>query len=480
MKALGVSDYFRRHQEQAFLLKVFLLIIVIITLKGYIDAFMGIIMFIFPVLFLFYIRLKAIATNKSATSVLKQHITFMPVFYAEGERKKEGVALVTYLLIAMNVAVFYMFQLNPLIDREFVYNNLLFLPPEPNFWNVPISAITAVFLHANDGHLWGNMIFLWVVGTVVEKRMGWERFLLSYMIAGIVAGIVAASVPFIFLGKVSHGLGASGAISGVMGLFAVRCYFKSMVFPLPILGIFSLILPVALKIRLNSLVIIGIFFYLDLSGGIGQLAGTVMSNIGHWAHIGGMIAGICIAWFTGLGEQAVEERHLDIGVKATDEGMTSGEGEESLKIVLQKNPANGEALLSLARMKSRFSSTEEGRDYYAKAVKALAASNPQEAATVFKEFYSKYLSGVEPVLQLRLSGVLYKRGELDIAARSLEMLSNSKDTPPDVLERAIYQCAAVLEEMGLSEAATSYYERYVESFPDSPALPKIKAKLKSA
>jgi lipopolysaccharide biosynthesis regulator YciM len=131
-------------------------------------------------------------------------------------------------------------------------------------------------------------------------------------------------------------------------------------------------------------------------------------------------------------------------------------------------------------MKSRFSSTEEGRDYYERAIKALAASNPQEAATVFKEFYSKYLSGVEPVLQLRLSGVLYKRGELDIAARSLEMLSDSSDTPSDIRERAMYQCASILEEMGLDEAAASYYGRYVESFPDSPALPRIKAKLKTA
>jgi len=475
-----IPDYFRKHQEQAFLLKVFLLIFAILMLKGYIDAFMGVIMLVFPVLFLLYIRLKAIAANESATSILKQHITFMPFFYTEGERKKEGVAVVTYTLIALNAAIFYMLQLNPLLDQEFIYRNFLFLPPEPNFWNAPISAVTSLFLHSDDGHLWANMIFLWVVGTVVEKRMGWERFLTAYLIAGIFSGIVAASVHFIFLGEVSHGLGASGAISGVMGLFAVRCYFKSMVFPLPILGIFSLILPVSLKIRLNSLVIIGIFFYLDLSGGIGQITGTDMSNIGYWAHIGGMLAGICIAGFTGLGVQAVEERHLDIGVKAAEEGMTSGEGEESLKLVLQKNASNAGALLGLARMKSRFSSTEEGRDYYERAIKALAASNPQEAATVFKEFYSKYLSGVEPVLQLRLSGVLYKRGELDIAARSLEMLSDSSDTPSDIRERAMYQCASILEEMGLDEAAASYYGRYVESFPDSPALPRIKAKLKTA
>lgn len=253
MKDTGnISGYLHRHQEQAFLLKVFFLVSLIIILKDYIDAFIGILMLVFPVLFLIYIRLKAIAANKSAMAVLKEHITFMPVFYTEGERKKEGTAWVTYGIIAINVFVFYGVQNSPFIDVEFFFNNLLFLPYEPNLWNVPVSAFTAIFLHADQGHLWGNMIFLWVVGTVVERRMGAKSFLFAYLLTGVAAGIIASAVHFLFLGEVSHGLGASGAISGVMGLFAVRCYFKSMVFPLPILGIFSLLLPIALKIRLNS------------------------------------------------------------------------------------------------------------------------------------------------------------------------------------------------------------------------------------
>lgn len=193
-----------------------------------------------------------------------------------------------------------------------------------------------------------------------------------------------------------------------------------------------------------------------------------------------MAAGVIFAGFVGLGSQAVEERHLEIGIKAANEGMTSGAGEESLKLALEKNRSNAEALLHLARMKSKTQPTDEGRDYYGRAIKALAAAQPDEAATVFKEFYAKYLAGIEPALQYRLSGVLYRRGDLDFAARSLEMLSNSAQVQADIRERATYQCAAILEEMGLNEAATSYYKRYIEAFPGSPALPKIKQKLKIA
>jgi len=138
-----------------------------------------------------------------------------------------------------------------------------------------------------------------------------------------------------------------------MGIFAVRCYFKSMIFPIPILGIFSLILPISLKVRLNSLVIIGLFFLADLSGGINQISGTGTSMIGHWCHLGGMISGMVLAGFLKLGEGAVEERHLEIGIKASGSAVGYGDGEQSLRKVLERSPDNCEALLALARIKSK-------------------------------------------------------------------------------------------------------------------------------
>jgi membrane associated rhomboid family serine protease len=162
------------------------------------------------------------------------------------------------------------------------------------------------------------MTFLWVVGSAVERRVGWKKFLWLYLLTGLIGGLVFILVEFIFHGQAGHALGASGAIAGIMGIFAVRCYFKSMIFPVPILGIFSLILPISLKIRLNSLVIMALFFLSDLSGGIEQITGESGSMIGHWCHLGGMISGMLIAGYLKLGEDAVEERHLEIGIKASE------------------------------------------------------------------------------------------------------------------------------------------------------------------
>ena len=476
----SISNYLERHEEQAFILKAFITISFILWLREFLSSFIGLFILLFPVIFLIYIRLQAAASGQSATDLLKQHITFMPFMYAEGERKKEGVAWATYSIILINIFIFYGIELNPLVDAEFIFNNFIFIPEKPNLWNTPISAFTAIFLHGSDFHLWGNMIFLWVVGTVVERRIGWQKFLLLYFITGLLAGLAYIAIHYIFMGEVGHALGASGAIAGIMGIFAIRCYFKSMVFPLPILGIFSLILPVSLKVRLNSLVIMGLFFLLDLSGGIGQITGENFSNIGHWAHIGGMAGGMTLAGFMGLGKGAVEERHLEIGIKASNAGVGLGEGEHSLRIALEKNPNNSEALLYLARIKSKFALTDEGRDLYQKAIQATASSKPQEAATIYKEYYNKYLKGVEPALQYRLAGIFYKNKDLDIASRCLEMLADSANTPPEIRERSMFQCAMVLEDMGLNEAATSYYTRFMETFPNSLAIAKVKAKLGKA
>ncbi|MEK7841517.1 MAG: hypothetical protein AAB197_02475, partial [Deltaproteobacteria bacterium] len=173
-------------------------------------------------------------------------------------------------------------------------------------------------------------------------------------------------------------------------------------------------------------------------------------------------------------------RHLEIGIKASNAGVGLGEGEHSLRIALEKNPNNSEALLYLARIKSKFALTDEGRDLYQKAIQATASSKPQEAATIYKEYYNKYLKGVEPALQYRLAGIFYKNKDLDIASRCLEMLADSANTPPEIRERSMFQCAMVLEDMGLNEAATSYYTRFMETFPNSLAIAKVKAKLGKA
>jgi membrane associated rhomboid family serine protease len=357
-----------------------------------------------------------------------------------------------------------------------VTRHLVFLPHQPTPWNVPLSAVTAMFLHGDTGHLWGNMLFLWAVGTVVERRIGWRPFLVAYLGTGIAAGLVAAAVPWLLTGITQHGLGASGAISGIMGVFAVRCYFKTMVFPIPLLGIFSLVIPFNVKLHVNSLVVITLFFLADLSGGIDQVSGSGFSAVGHWAHLGGMVAGFGLAMWLSLGSAAAQERHLDIGGSAAEAGIGVKAGRESLQRVLEKEPENPEALLSLARLESRHHPSDEGRLAYEKCIEVLGPVDPPRAAEVFREGSARYRIAVEPQLQYRLSAHLFRMGDLELASRSLESLVEGTATPPDVAEKALFQLGRIYELMGLAEAARDAYRRYADTYPDSHVAEKARAR----
>jgi membrane associated rhomboid family serine protease len=470
-----LGAYLDRHQEQAFILKAFLVIAGILFITKYFSGLIALFVLLFPVLFLIYVRFDAAATGRSANEVLAQHITFMPVMYTEGERKKEGVTWVTYSLILINVLIFYGFELQ--VSGEVILDYLIFIPLKPDIVSLPVSLISSMFLHASGGHLWGNMLFLWTIGTVVERRIGGRRFLAFYLLAGVAASLLAAAVHFLFFHSAVRGLGASGAIAGAMGLFAVRCYFKSMVFPLPILGIFSLILPVSLKVRLNSLVIIGLFFLVDLSGGIGQVTGQSDSHIGHWAHIGGMVCGIVLGLMFKLGEEAVEERHQDIGSQALSRGGDLFKGEESLRLALQRNPENADTIILLARMVSKFQATEEGEQLYRKGMDILSRTRLKEVAPIFKEYYQRYLKAADYETMFRLAACYRQLKDDEWASRCLELLADDPKTPATMRERAMFQCACQMEALGKFDIALHYYRQFVETFPQSPMHAKALARL---
>jgi tetratricopeptide (TPR) repeat protein len=265
-----------------------------------------------------------------------------------------------------------------------------------------------------------------------------------------------------------------------MGVFAVRCYFKTMVFPLPILGIFSLVIPLSVRLRINSLVVIGLFFLADLSGGISQISGAGFSPIGHWAHLGGMLAGFGFAALLSLGADATEERHLDIADTALGSGVGIKAGRASLQRLLAKDPENAEALLSLARMESRFHPSDEGRQAYVKCIEVLAASELERAAGVFEEYYRAYHAALEPRLLYRLSAQLFRVGKLEVCSRSLESLADGPDTPAEIAEKALFQLGRVYELMGLAEAAGDVYRRYADSYPNSDVAAKARAKAEAS
>ncbi len=149
---------------------------------------------------------------------------------------------------------------------------------EPHWWTV----VTSMFMHGGWFHLIGNMWFLWVFGNNIEDSMGHARFIVFYLLSGVVA---AATQTFVSPGSVVPMVGASGAISGVLGGY-ILLYPRVRVHTLVTLGFF------VTTVALPAYVMLGYWMLLQiLMGTVGALS-RVEGGIAFWAHIGGFVAGL--------------------------------------------------------------------------------------------------------------------------------------------------------------------------------------------
>jgi membrane associated rhomboid family serine protease len=149
-------------------------------------------------------------------------------------------------------------------------------------WYTPL---TSMFLHGGWLHLLGNMWFLWVFGNNVEDSMGHGRFVLFYVLCGLAA---AAAQMLVNPSSVIPMVGASGAISGVMGAYIVL-YPRVRVHMLVFLFIFIT------RITVPAWMMLGYWFLLQVLGGLPMLANE-SGGVAFWAHTGGFVAGMIVIW----------------------------------------------------------------------------------------------------------------------------------------------------------------------------------------
>ena len=450
-----IEDYFSDYPEQGFVLKAVGLVALLKILENIFFLWWLAILILAPVLVFCLLQIISIHQNKGIVQVVLENLTLIPAPYLDRDEKYGVFPWVTYLLILANVLIFYVVM--PTLS-ETTLNNLLFVPEDINFINIVVSMFSNIFLHGSDWHLWANVAFLWAMGTVLEKRLGHGWLLVLYLASGVVGSLIFVMTGYWALGYLPSLLGASGAISGLMGVYAIRCYFKTMVFPFPVLGLFSFILPINLKVRMNSLVVVGLFFWADLSFGLEQMQGIDNGNVAHWCHIGGMLTGVLLAYRMNLGKDAIQEKRLDTARTAfsSKDWLSSEVGELSVREYLQENGSDSEALLLLARKISQYRLPEEGQELYQKAILLLLQSDLGESVAVFKEYFDKYQRPLKPELQIRLAALIERTGNFDFATRSLEMLLKENDLDNQLREKCLFHCARLCKKMELPEAAEMY------------------------
>jgi len=143
--------------------------------------------------------------------------------------------------------------------------------------------LTSMFLHGGWMHLIGNLWFLWIFGNNIEDSMGRGRFLVFYLLTGLIAaGAHVVTDP----GSAVPMVGASGAISGIMGAYLVL-YPRARVHTLIILVIFFRVIP------LPAWVMLGYWFLLQLASSV-LTAGGGGGGVAFGAHIGGFLAGVLL------------------------------------------------------------------------------------------------------------------------------------------------------------------------------------------
>ncbi|HET7108998.1 MAG TPA: rhomboid family intramembrane serine protease [Candidatus Acidoferrum sp.] len=197
---------------------------------------------------------------------------------------------VNVMLISANVLVFlYQLTLSPHAANAFTLANAMVPARIPAFLagHAPASValdplFSSMFLHGGLMHLLGNMLFLYIFGDNVEDAFGHIGYLFFYLLCGIGSGLI--HVLFNWHSGIPA-LGASGAISGVMGAYAVM--FPSH----RILTFFFIFL-----IPVPAILILGYWFALQFVAGINGLGMATAGGVAWWAHIGGFLMGVVIAW----------------------------------------------------------------------------------------------------------------------------------------------------------------------------------------
>ena len=248
----------------------------------------------------------------------------------DDNRDRHTTPVINYLLIILNIFVFVFWQkLGNDINFTFAYSTV---PAEilsgkdivtgakliedpvtgepvtmPGLGPTPIpvylTLLTSMFMHGGIAHIAGNMLFLWIFGDNLEHAMGRGKYLFFYLLCGVLAGLSHVfSSAYLNQSTLVPSLGASGAISGVLGGYLI-------LFPRRLVHVWVLLGTMALP----AFIVVGLWFAFQLINGMGMLGGEESAGgIAYAAHIGGFIAGLILVKFFAQKQAVVQQKRSSI------------------------------------------------------------------------------------------------------------------------------------------------------------------------
>ena len=215
------------------------------------------------------------------------------------ENPTSSTPIVVYALIAINVVVFLhqmtlgsglngFFQLYAVVPQELSasFEGVPINQPVPEI----LTLITSQFLHGGLAHIGGNMLFLWTFGDNIEHDLGHFKFLLFYLICGVLAGLTHW---FFAMQSGVPTLGASGAIAGVMGAYLIKYPKAKILTLLPLFIIWT-------TVRIPAIYFLGFWFVQQAFSSVASLGMEEASGVAYWAHAGGFVFGAILGPMFGL------------------------------------------------------------------------------------------------------------------------------------------------------------------------------------
>jgi membrane associated rhomboid family serine protease len=233
--------------------------------------------------------------------------------------------LINYAIIALNIFVFVVLQglgsndgftysfstvpaeilrghdiVTPARTVEYMGQTVTIPGLGPTPGSVYFTLFTSMFMHGGIAHIAGNMLFLWIFGDNIEDRLGHAKYLVFYLLCGVIASLAHVFTTGVFASQESSmlvpSLGASGAISGVLGGYLLLHPKRRVT-----------VILFRFLTQVPAYVAIGIWFAFQLISGLGMLGGgSQQGGVAYAAHIGGFLAGLILIKFFDSGGRRAE------------------------------------------------------------------------------------------------------------------------------------------------------------------------------
>ncbi len=203
------------------------------------------------------------------------------------ESPRRYVPVTNYLLIALNIIVFF-YQPSSLPEQKIFFNTFGLIPSQivnSNDYLSYYTVFTSIFVHGGFIHLAGNLLYLWIFGDNIEYILGHLRYLVFYFVVG--AGAAIMQILFLPDSTIPM-IGASGAISGILGAYLVK-------FPKNKVSILIFLVIIIRVIKVPAVLALGLWFLFQLYNGyFTDVAALGSGGIAWYAHIGGFVSGFVL------------------------------------------------------------------------------------------------------------------------------------------------------------------------------------------